>query len=74
MPKGQKVMFERFVGDAKLDPATISFGNAEVIGRFLHHVDYPETDTGKTAYYRVAYVNTRGEKGPESAIFSKVIS
>jgi len=74
MPKGQKVMFERFVGEAKLDPGTISFGNAEVIGRFLHHVDYPETDTGKTAYYRVAYVNTRGEKGPESAVFSKVIS
>jgi hypothetical protein len=74
MPKGQKVMIERFVGEAGLDMRAINFGNAQVTARFLHQVDYPETDTGKTAYYRVAYVNTRGEKGPESAVFSKVIS
>jgi len=73
MPAKQKVYLERFVGAAGLDPGTINFGNAQVIGRFLHHIDYPEGDTGKTAYYRVAYINTRGEKGPESAIFSQVI-
>lgn len=74
MPKNQKVLLERYVGAPNLDPGTINFGNAEMVGRFLHRVDYPETDTGKTAYYRVAYINTRGEKGPESAVFSKVIS
>ena len=73
MPAKQKVYLERFVGASGLDPSTINFGNAEVIGRFLHHIDYPEGDTGKTAYYRVSYINTRGEKGPESAIFSQVI-
>jgi len=74
MPKNQKVFFERFVGGAGVDVTTINFGNTEVIGRFLHRVDYPETETGKTAYYRVSYINTRGQRGPESAIFSKVIS
>ena len=74
MPHSQKVIVERYVGAAGLDPGTINFGNAQVVSRFLHQVDYPELDTGKTAYYRVAYINTRGEKGPESAVFSKVIS
>jgi hypothetical protein len=74
MPEKQKVLLERFVGAPNLDPGAIVFGNAQVIGRFLHQVDYAEGDTGKTAYYRVSYVNTRGDKGPESAVFSKVIS
>lgn len=74
MPKGQKVMIERYVGEANLPVANINFGNAEVVGRFLHHVDHAETDTGKTAYYRVTYVNSQGKKGPQSAVFSKVIS
>ena len=74
MPDKQKVIVERFVGVAGLDVGTINFGNAQVVSRFLHQVDYPEGDTGKTAYYRVAYINSRGEKGPESAVFSKVIS
>jgi hypothetical protein len=74
MPKKQKVLLESFVGNAGLDPGTINFGNAQMVSRFLHQVDYAEADTGKTAYYRVAYINTRGEKGPQSAVFSKVIS
>lgn len=74
MPKGQKVLLERFVGEPNLPVANINFGNAEITARFLHRVDYAEGDTGKTAYYRVTYVNTRGEKGPQSAVFSKVIS
>jgi len=74
MPAKQKVLLERFVGAPNLDAGTLNFGNAEMVGRFLHQIDYAEGDTGKTAYYRVAYINSRGEKGPESAVFSKVIS
>lgn len=73
MPQGQKIMLERFVGEKGLDPATINFGSAQVVTRFLQKVQYTETDVGKTAYLRACYVNTRGEKGPYSAVVSSVI-
>jgi hypothetical protein len=73
MPAGQKVFLERFVGDKGLDPAVISFGNAQVVTRFLHTIQYTEADVGKTVYLRACYVNTKGEKGPFSPVLSAVI-
>jgi hypothetical protein len=73
MPAGQKVFLERFVGDKGLDPVAINFGNAEVVTRFLHRIQYTEAEVGKTAYLRACYVNTRGEKGPFSQVLTEVI-
>jgi hypothetical protein len=73
MPTGQKVLLERFVGNSGLDPATISFGNAQVVTRFLHRIQYTEADVGKTAYLRACYINSRGEEGPFSPVLSAVI-
>jgi len=73
MPAGQKVFLERFVGGSGLDPATISFGNAQVVTRFLHRIQYTEADVGKTVYLRACYVNTKGEKGPFSPVLNAVI-
>ena len=74
MPHGQKVLLELFVGAKDLDTAKLSFGNAQTVSRFLHHVIFDEKDVGKTAYYRGCYVNTRGETGPWSGVLSAVIA
>ncbi len=73
MPAGQKVLLERFIGTSGLDPAAINFGNAQIVTRFLHRIQYTEADVGKTAYLRACYVNTKGEKGPFSPVLSAVI-
>lgn len=74
MPKGQKVLLERFVGNAGLAEATIPFGNAETVSRFLHRVLFTASEVGKTVYYRCRYINTRGLQGPSSAVISAVIA
>lgn len=70
MPRGQKVLLERYVGAAKMDTAAIPWGDATVVGRSIFKIIYTDADEGKTAYYRAYYTNNKGEKGPPSKVLS----
>jgi hypothetical protein len=38
------------------------------------HADFPSADAGKTAYYALPWVSTRGEKGPWSEVTSATVA
>lgn len=59
------------VGVAPVVPAFALYGST---GRFLYRINFAETDVSKTASYKARYVNTRGEKGPWSAVISAVVA
>jgi hypothetical protein len=45
----------------------------ELVTRSPHVVEYASADRGKTVWYFVRWVNTRGEKGPRSEIISAIV-
>ncbi len=74
MPKGQRIILQSFAGTANLSDTAIAFGKTDSVSRFLRRIAYTSEDVGKTAYYRAAYVNTRGEQGPWSEVFAAVVA
>lgn len=64
MPKGHKLVLERFIGEADLKGGDINWKVYKEVGRFLIKSQFTEADKGKTAYYRARYITTRGEYSP----------
>lgn len=73
MPKGHKAEVQWFVGNAGLSTDKITFDRSDTATRFLFKVAFGADDVGKTAYYRACYRNTRGQRGPWSAVISAVV-
>jgi len=73
-PRGQQIETEQFVGAAGLAENQVSFGAAEITGRFLLKVIFTADQVGKTAYYRCCYITNTGKRGLWSAMTSAVIA
>ena len=74
MPAGQKIKLEVYVGASGLKAADIPFAKTKSVTKFLKQISFTEEDVTKTAYYRASYINTRGQEGPASEIFSAVVA
>jgi hypothetical protein len=59
------------VGDAPKDVSELVYAGTDTATPFVQKFDGDKT--GKTAYYALRWVNTRGESGPWSAIVSAVV-
>jgi hypothetical protein len=55
-------------------PLGDSFKFLSVISRGNLQADFPSEDAGKTAYYALRWVNTRGEKGPWSEVCATTVA
>lgn len=62
---------EQIAGTAPTDPNTMAFLAIET--RMPYRADFEPTDVGKTVYFAMRWLNTRGEPGPWSAVFNAVI-
>lgn len=62
---------EQIGGTAPVDPGAMQFLAIET--RMPYRADFEATDVGKTAYFALRWLNTRGVPGPWSAIFNAVI-
>ncbi len=58
-------------GAAPTDPSELRFLTLDTASPYLS--EYPGADAGKTAYYWLRWVNTRGEQGPWSDTLSGTI-
>lgn len=75
MPPNQHIILEYFISGKGLDPATIAFGNATEVRRFLHSLAFTEANVGSYIYVRCRYVNSKGEPSLYwSAIICELIS
>jgi len=74
IPEGYKRILESYIGDKGLKADDIPFGNSKLCSRFLKTINFTEAQTGKCAYYRACYVNTKGEEGSWSDVFFRVIA
>lgn len=59
------------VGDAPRDVSELTYAGTDTATPFVQKFDGDKV--GKTAYYALRWVNTRGESGPWSAIVSAVV-
>jgi hypothetical protein len=64
-------IWRRVGGDT--EPAYEDMQLVELATRSPHTLEYASTDRGKTVWYAVRWVNTRGEKGPWSEIVMAII-
>ena len=55
-------------------PDESQFVPIAITGKFLFHVSYTDADVQSTAWYKVRYVNPRGETSEWSAVVSAVVS
>lgn len=62
---------EQIGGTAPVDPSTMAFLAMET--RAPYRADFEAMDIGKTVYFALRWVNTRGQPGPWSQIFNAVI-
>lgn len=62
---------EQIGGPAPTNPETMAF--LAIDTRSPYRADFEQTDVGKTVYFALRWVNTRGQSGPWSQIFSAVI-
>lgn len=62
---------EQIGGTAPTDPNTMAFLAIET--RAPYRADFEATDVGKTAYFALRWVNTKGQPGPWSQVFNAVI-
>jgi hypothetical protein len=61
------------VGDpAPTDPAQLSFVALDTATPYINNFD--GADVGKTAYYRLRWLNTRSEPGPWSQLYSATVT
>ena len=74
MPKGHKIFFEYYIGEAGLKAGNIPFANAVNISIAFHTLQFDETDLGKTVYMHCYYENAHGQRSPVSTTLSKLIS
>lgn len=74
MPKGQTVVIESFVGEPKLLPNQIAFGDPTPWGKHIKPFTYTEEQVGKAAYYRARFVNKHGDKSSYSATLCMLIA
>ena len=62
---------EQVGGTAPVDPNAMAFLAIET--RMPYRADFEAMDIGKTVYFALRWLNTRGEPGPWSAIFNATI-
>ncbi len=62
---------EQVGGTAPVDPNAMAFLAIET--RMPYRADFDAMDIGKTVYFALRWLNTRGEPGPWSAIFNATI-
>lgn len=62
---------EQIGGTEPVNPDSMAFLAAET--RPPYRADFDSPDVGKTVYFALRWVNTRGEPGPWSQIFSAVV-
>jgi hypothetical protein len=77
MPKGQKIFLAWCIvpaGNNIPAEANLVFTHFKNVTRHLVNIHFNESDTGSTAFYTCCYENTRGERGPMSAIIKAVIA
>ena len=60
------------VGEAPTSAAELTYLTTDTATPYV--TNFNETDAGKTAHYRLRWVNTRGERGPWSALVSATIA
>ncbi|MBP1640473.1 MAG: hypothetical protein H6Q17_2056 [Bacteroidetes bacterium] len=60
------------VGEAPASVADLTYLTTDTATPYV--VTFNESDAGKTAYYRLRWVNTRNERGPWSALISATIA
>ncbi len=60
------------VGEAPASVAELTYLTTDTATPYV--VNFSEADAGKTAYYRLRWVNTRNERGPWSALISATIA
>ncbi len=68
MPKGHRLMLERFIGPVGLKETDLKWSTYKTVGRFLIKVEFTAKDKGQMAYYRAFYLTTRGERSPVSTV------
>jgi len=74
MPKAHRVEVQTFIGAANTLETAMVFTTYRISGRFLVRISFTAADRGKTVYYRLRYINRKGDAGPFSAIFNSVIA
>lgn len=74
LPIGQKIKLEMYIGQPGLKDEDIEFKTSYTVSRFLKKISFTEADMNKTTYYRARYVNSRGQEGPPSEIFTAVVT
>jgi len=62
---------EQIAGTEPVDPDSMPFLANET--RTPYRADYEGTDVGKTVYFALRWVNTRGKPGPWSQIYSAIV-
>jgi hypothetical protein len=62
---------EQIGGTAPVNPETMTFLAAET--RSPYRADFDAMDVGKPVWFVLRWVNTRGESGPWSEIFSEIV-
>lgn len=62
---------EQIGGTAPTDPEAMHFLAIET--RMPYRADFEAADVGKTVYFALRWVNTRGESGPWSQVYSAVV-
>ena len=62
---------EQIGGAAPVNPDTMAFLASET--RTPYRADFEPEEVGKTVYFALRWVNTRGEHGPWSEIFTEVV-
>ena len=60
--------------DQPAPPLGDSYKFLSVSSRGNRQTDFPGAEAGKTAYYALRWVNTRGEKGPWSEVTSATVA
>ena len=74
MPEAHNIFLEYFAGEKDMMEVDIPFANGVKVTREIYSIQHLPDSAGKTAYYRAIYENTSGERGPQSRIFSAIIS
>ena len=62
---------EQVGGTQPTDPDEMSLLAVET--RMPYRADFEQTDIGKTAYFVMRWLNTRGQPGPWSQVYSAII-
>ena len=62
---------EQIGGTAPLNPNTMSMLAMET--RFPYRADFEPGDVGKTVWFALRWINTRGEHGPWSQIYPATV-